>query len=182
MPVIHCRDDCMVPYCNIYFKTTVFFSLYEWNTNWQHHDRRVVKLPATPFHPLISTTSPNLLTSANFSRLFCFLTTLFSHFYFRATLGVKEVLQSSKFSTSIFWWFFILHHSHILKMCFRKNVCVCVCVCVSVCLSERRRTYSLNQLTDLVQNRYLGSSCKYFEAFFSFPPTLKWRVVHIRKK
>ena len=59
-------------------------------------------------------------------------------FYFRATLGMKEVLQSSKNSTSIFWWFFILHHSHILKRCFRK-MCVCVCVCVCVCLCERRR-------------------------------------------
>ena len=27
-----------------------------------------------------------------------------------------------------FLWFFILHHSHALKMCFRKNVCVCVCL------------------------------------------------------
>ena len=41
-----------------------------------------------------------------------------SYFYFRATLGVKEVLQSSKFSTSIFLWFLVLHHSHSLKMCF----------------------------------------------------------------
>ena len=28
----------------------------------------------------------------------------------------------------------------------------------------------LNQSTDLVQVRYLGSSCKYLEPFFSFPP------------
>ena len=53
-------------------------------------------------------------------------------FYFRATLGVKEILQSSKFLTSIFWWFFIVHYSNSLKMCFRKKS---VCVCVSVCLS-----------------------------------------------
>ena len=59
-------------------------------------------------------------------------------------------------------------------MSFRKNVCVCVSVC--------RRTHSLNQLTDLVQNRYLWSSRKYLEPFFSFPPPLKLRVVHIRKK
>ena len=58
-----------------------------------------------------------------------------STFYFRATSGVKEVLQSSENSTSIFLWFFVLHHSHSLKMCFRKNVYVCMCVCVCVCLS-----------------------------------------------
>ena len=35
-----------------------------------------------------------------------------------------------------FLWFLILHHSHSLKMCFRKiSVCVCVCVCLSVCPS-----------------------------------------------
>ena len=56
-------------------------------------------------------------------------------FYFRATLGVKEVLQSSKFSTSNFWWFFILHHSQSLEMCVCVCVCVCLCVCVSVSLS-----------------------------------------------
>ena len=38
-------------------------------------------------------------------------------FYFRATLGVKEVLQSSKFSTSIF---FIIFHSTSLPE--SKNV------------------------------------------------------------
>ena len=56
-------------------------------------------------------------------------------------------------------------------MCFRKNVCVCVCV--SVCLSDRCRSQSLNQSTDLVQIRYLGFSCKYLEPFFSFPSTPK---------
>ena len=50
-------------------------------------------------------------------------------------------------------------------MCCRKNVCVCVCVCVC------RRSQRLNQSTDLVHIRYLGSSCKYFESFFSFPLT-----------
>ena len=53
-------------------------------------------------------------------------------------------------------------------MCFRKNVCFCVC------LSDHRRSQSLNQLTDFVQIRYLGSSCKYLEVFFfSFSPTPK---------
>ena len=68
------------------------------------------------------------------SRVHCFLP--YQHFYFPATLGVKKVLQSSKNSTSIFLWFSIVYHSHILKMCCRKNVCVCL----SVCLSVRRRT------------------------------------------
>ena len=53
-----------------------------------------------------------------------------SHFYFWATLGVKEVLQSTKNLTLIFLWFLILHHSHSLKMCFRKK-CLCVFVCPS---------------------------------------------------
>ena len=61
----------------------------------------------------------------------------------------------------------ILHHSHSLKMC----MCVCVCVCLSI------------YLTDLVQIRYPGSSCKYLEPFFLvFPLPLKLRVIHIRKK
>ena len=55
-------------------------------------------------------------------------------FYFRATLGVKDVLQSSKFSTLTSCLFFILHHSQSLKMCFRKNVCMCVCVSVRLSL------------------------------------------------
>ena len=41
----------------------------------------------------------------------------------------------------------------------------------------------LNQLINLVQNRHLGSSCKYLEPIFPvFTLTLKLRVVHIRKK
>ena len=45
---------------------------------------------------------------------------------------------SKKIRLQFFLWFFILHHFHGLKMCFRKNVCVCVCV--SVCLCDLRRT------------------------------------------
>ena len=60
---------------------------------------------------------------------------------------------------------------------------VCVCVCVCVCLCDRRRTYSLNQLTDLVQIRYIGPSCKYLEPFFfSFPPTLRIKGSSHKKK
>ena len=44
------------------------------------------------------------------------------------------------------------------------------------------RTRGLNQSTDLVQIRYLGSSCKYLELFLVFPLPLKLRVVHMRKK
>ena len=54
-------------------------------------------------------------------------------FLFRATLGVKEVLQSWKNSTLIFYEF-RLYHSHILKKWFRNNVCVCVCACVWACV------------------------------------------------
>ena len=53
------------------------------------------------------------------------------------------------------FWFFI-------TLTFWKSVCQCV----SVCQSVRRRTWSLNQSTDLVQNRYLASSLKYPEPFF----------------
>ena len=37
-------------------------------------------------------------------------------------------------------------------------------------------------MTNLVQIRYIGSSCKYLKPFFSSPLLLKLRVVHIRKK
>ena len=49
---------------------------------------------------------------------------------------------------------------------------------------KRLKTPGLNQLNDLVQIRYLGSSCKYLEPFFFlvFPLALKLRVVHMRKK
>ena len=41
----------------------------------------------------------------------------------------------------------------------------------------------LNQIINLVENRYLGSSRKYLETLFLiFTLTLKLRVVHIRKK
>ena len=60
---------------------------------------------------------------------------------------------------------------------------MCVCVCVCVCLSVRRRSQSLNQSTDLVQIRYLGSSRKYLEPFFfSFPPTPKIKSSSNKKK
>ena len=73
---------------------------------------------------------------------------LYCQFIFSSDIGVKEVLQSSKL-------YLILHHSHSLKMCFRKKslslslslcvcVCVCVCVCLSVCLSVADRRAKTN--------------------------------------
>ena len=44
------------------------------------------------------------------------------------------------------------------------------------------RTRGLNQSTDLVQNRYLVSSLKYFEPFFSFPRTPKIKGSWRKKK
>ena len=58
-----------------------------------------------------------------------------------------------------------------------------MCVCVCVCLCDRRRTQSLNQLTNIIQIRYLGTPCKYLLPDFSvFELPLKLRVVHTRKK
>ena len=62
-----------------------------------------------------------LLSSDNYEVRIAIVKEFYFDFYIRTTLGVKEVLQSSKFSTSIFWRFIILHHSHSLKMCFRKK-------------------------------------------------------------
>ena len=44
------------------------------------------------------------------------------------------------------------------------------------------RTRGLNQLADLVQNIYLGSSRKYLETFFSFPPNPKIKDSSHKKK
>ena len=42
-----------------------------------------------------------------------------------------------------------------------------------MCVCDRGRLYRLNQLTDLIQMRYLGSSRKYLEQFLSFASTPK---------
>ena len=64
-------------------------------------------------------------------------------------------ISIKKISTSIFSWFLILHHSHSLKMCFRKKwVCLFVCVCLSVCPSpivepkpiDRSRSNSISRV------------------------------------
>ena len=60
-----------------------------------------------------------------------------------------------------------------------KNLFQKKCLCVSV----RRRSQSLNQSTDLVQIRYLGSSSKYLEPFFfGFPLTPKIKGSSHEKK
>ena len=51
--------------------------------------------------------------------------------------GIIAIVKKFDFD---FLWFLILHYSHSLKMCFRRNVRVCVCVCVSVSLSDRHRS------------------------------------------
>ena len=74
--------------------------------------------------------------------------------------------------------FFMISDSTSLpqfKNVFQKNLCVCV--------SDRRQLQSLNQSTDLVLIRYLGSSCKYLERFFfSFSPTPKIKGSSHEKK
>ena len=78
----------------------------------------------------------------------------------------EQISESMHFRTHVYWTFLLssdirsegsiailkkfdydffmnfhctVYHSHGLKMCFRKNVCVCVCVCLSVCLTVAER-------------------------------------------
>ena len=67
-------------------------------------------------------------------------------------------------------------------VCVCVCVCACVCVCFSVCLCDRRRTYYVNQSTDLVQIRYYGPLVNISSRFFSFPPTLKIKGSSHEKK
>ena len=97
-------------------------------------------------------------------------------FYFRATLGVKEVLQSSKKFDFDFLWLFILHHSH-LKMCFRKKMCVCVCL--SVCPSPNIEPKPTHQSRWKSISRVLSQISRTFVLVFPLP--LRLRVVHIKK-
>ena len=68
--------------------------------------------------------------------------------------GIIAIVKKLDFN---FLWFFILPSLPQSKMCFRK---------MFVCVSYSRRSKSLNQSTNLVQIRYLESSCKYLEQFF----------------
>ena len=128
------------------------------------------------------------------------------NFYFRATLGVKEVpyCNRQKIRFRFFWWFSILCHPHILKMCFRKNVCLCVCVsvCVSVCLSvciclsvclsvcltvwltDRPSPNVKLKPIDWFRSKSISRvPSQIFRAvFLDFPLSLKLRVVHIREE
>ena len=88
-------------------------------------------------------------------------------------------MQSSKFSTSIFLWFFILHHSQSLKMCFRKNVCVCVCVCLSVWPSPNVQPKPIDRSRSKSISRVLSQISQ--ADFLVFPLPLNLRVVHMRK-
>ena len=55
-----------------------------------------------------------------------------------------------KIQLRVFNDFFILHHSHSLKMCFRKNVCVCVSVRPSPIVEpkpiDRSRSNSISRI------------------------------------
>ena len=87
-----------------------------------------------------------------------------------------------KKSTSTFWWFSILYHSHILKKCFRKQsvyACVCVWVCF-VCPSPNVEPKPINRSRSKSIPSFFS---QIFRAVFSvLPLPLKLRVVHIRKK
>ena len=58
------------------------------------------------FREFIVHSKPNNMTLSAFPGKIPQTGRYFKHFYFRATLGVKEVLQSSKNSTSIFFMIF----------------------------------------------------------------------------
>ena len=90
----------------------------------------------------------------------------------------RSILQSSKNSTSIFLWFSILHHSHILKKYFRKNVCVCVCVCV--CPSPNVEPKAIYRSRSKSISRALSQISR--AAFFSFPSTPKIKGSLQKKK
>ena len=54
---------------------------------------------------------------------------------------------------------------------------------LSVCLCDSRRTLRLNQLADIIEIRYLGSSANIQGLLFLiYPLPLKLTVVHIRKE
>ena len=69
----------------------------------------------------------------------------------------------------------IVHQSHSLKMCFRKNVCVCVCLSVADRRAQTNRPISFK--FDI-----WGPLVKISSRFFSFPLPLKLRVVYIGKE
>ena len=108
---------------------------------------------------------------------------LLSDICYRATLGAKgSITIRQNILLRFFWCISILYHFHILRKCFRKNlcvyVCVCLCVCLCVCVTVAER--SPKSVDQFASNSSLKSSCKYLQ-ISSYPPTLKVWVVHIRK-
>ena len=86
---------------------------------------------------------------------------------------MKEVLQSSKNLTLIFLWFFVLHHSHSLKMCSRKK-------CPSLWQSPNNAPKPIDRYR---WNSISGVLSKYPGLLFSISPLpLKLTIVHIRKE
>ena len=91
------------------------------------------------------------------------LSTKYDYNRFLLSSGIKSE-GSIAIIKKFYFDFFMVFDSTSLPQ--SKNVFQKKCVCV--CLSVRRRSQSLNQWTDLVQIRYLGSSCKYLEPFFFY--------------
>ena len=96
----------------------------------------------------------------------------------------SRLLQSSRNSTSIFWWISILYHSHILKKCFRKiSMCVRLSLSfslplslslslplfLSLCLTVASSKVVPKLINYLVPIRYLESSCKDLDSFSPTP-------------
>ena len=62
-------------------------------------------------------------------------------YYFRATLGVKEVTYCNRQNFRLrFLDDFSFYITPTVQKCVLEKMSMCVCVCVSVCLCDRRRT------------------------------------------
>ena len=85
------------------------------------------------------------------------------YFYFRGTLRVKEVLQSSKFSTCIFLNDFSFYITPTVQKCVLEKIYVCVCVCVSVWPSPNVESKPIDWSRSNSIYRVLS---KYLEPFF----------------
>ena len=91
--------------------------------------------------------------------------------------GSIAIVKKNRFR--IFNGFPFYVHPHILKKCFRKNVCLCVCVCVCVCPSPNVEPKPI----DRSHSKSISSVFSQISEadFLVFPLPLKLRVVHIRK-
>ena len=81
-----------------------------------------------------------------------------------------------KFVFDFFMIFFIPHHSHNLKLCFRK---IYVCMCVSVCRSPNVEPKPIGPYRSNSIYRVLVQISR---AVFSFPPTPKIKGSSQKKK